>query len=150
MAAPKGNKFALGNNGGKPPKFEAKKHLEEFITQYFESCKPEYDKENNIVSYNYPTTTGLALYLGFASRQSLYDYKDKKEYSYIIKRAITVIESHYEERLNFQGSTGAIFALKNMGWKDKQEIENTNMNLNLTDEEVNKWKEKNKDLLDDY
>jgi len=27
--------------------------------------------------------------------------------------------------------TGAIFALKNMGWVDKQEVANTNLNLNV-------------------
>jgi hypothetical protein len=32
------------------------------------------------------------------------------------------MEAHYESKLNGQYSSGAIFALKNFGWTDKQEI----------------------------
>jgi hypothetical protein len=63
--------------------------------------------------------------MGFASRQSLYDYGNKEDYSYIIKRAKVVIEMSYEQMLLTKASTGAIFALKNMGWVDKQEREIT-------------------------
>ncbi len=38
-----------------------------------------------------------------------------------------MMQIHYEERLNTQYVAGAIFALKNFGWKDKSEIDtNTN------------------------
>jgi len=70
-----------------------------------------------------PTITGLVLYLGFESRQSFYDYEEKKEFSYTIKRARTLIEKEYEEMLQTGNTVGAIFALKNMGWKDKSEVE---------------------------
>ena len=138
MAAPKGNKFALGlTTNGQPPKYETPQELEQRCIKYFQECV---DKEEKA------TITGLALYLGFSSRQSIYDYKEKKDFSYILKRATLAVENAYETN----GTAFDMFALKNMGWKDKQEIENTNMNLNLTEDEIKKYKEKNKDLLDDY
>jgi hypothetical protein len=69
------------------------------------------------------TITGLAYFLGFADRQSLNDYQERPEYSFIIKRARARVEMAYEEKLSGQNVTGAIFALKNMGWKDKTEVE---------------------------
>jgi len=71
------------------------------------------------------TITGLAYHLGFESRQSFYDYEEKTEFTYTIKRARLRIEMIYEERLQEQTCTGSIFALKNMGWKDKNETEYT-------------------------
>lgn len=126
MPAHKGNKYALGNTGGAPPKFDSVDVLSDSIQSYFDDCVPEIEG-GEVVNYNYPTITGLALYLGFASRQSIYDYKEHKEFSYTIKRAMTAIENHYEQRLNYQNATGAIFALKNMGWQD-------NKNIDLKDE----------------
>ena len=122
MAAPKGNIFALGNKGGQPPKYKSAEELEKAITEYFEDKGPVYDDDGSFIRYNPPTVTGLALFLGFFSRQSMYDYGEKKEYSYIMKRARACIENHYENSLNNNSSTGAIFALKNMGWADRQEI----------------------------
>lgn len=69
------------------------------------------------------TITGLCIALGFESRQSFYDYEKNSEFSYIIKRARLFIESDYEALLQTGQCTGAIFALKNMGWSDKQEQE---------------------------
>lgn len=72
-----------------------------------------------------PTVTGLALHLGFDSKQSLYDYRDRPEFSYPIKKALTLIEKYHEEGLSENNVAGRIFALKNMGWKDKAEIEHS-------------------------
>ena len=71
------------------------------------------------------TVCGLALFLGFASRQSVYDYKEKEDCAYIIKRALLRIQGNYELRLHGNNPTGAIFALKNMGWKDNPIIDNS-------------------------
>ena len=68
------------------------------------------------------TMTGLALALGFSTRASIYDYERMPEYSYTIKRAKMIVEQSYELTLRTQYSSGSIFALKNMGWTDKQEI----------------------------
>jgi len=68
-----------------------------------------------------PTVTGLALHLGFADKTTLYEYRDRPELSYPIKKALTLIEKYHEEALGDNNVAGRIFALKNMGWKDKVE-----------------------------
>ena len=85
------------------------------IDAYFKYCKSE--KKPCAV-------TKLAYFLGFASRQSLWDYKKRgDEVSYIIKRALLLIESGLEETLyssNNTSITGAIFSLKaNFRWRDQ-------------------------------
>lgn len=111
MAAPTGNKFALGNSGGRPVYYETPEDLRDACLQYFEYCIENEEKA---------TITGLSLYLGFAARSSLDDYEEKgDEFSYIIKRARLAVENSYE----LSGQTIDIFALKNMGWKDKTEHE---------------------------
>jgi hypothetical protein len=88
-----------------------------------EELEAEVEKYFGITEQSDVTITGLALHLGFESRQSIYDYEKNGEFSYIIKRAKLRVELAYEWRLNSNSCTGAIFALKNMGWKDKQEVE---------------------------
>lgn len=77
------------------------------------------------------TITGLALVLGFESRQSLYDYEKMDGYSYIIKKARLRVENGYEKSLHKQTNSGAIFALKNMGWSDRVE-EKVESNIVIT------------------
>ena len=123
MAAPIGNKFALGlTDSGRPPVYENDEQVKEKIEQYFQSLLNEEGTEY----VTRPTMTGMALFLGFASRQSMYDYAKKEEFSYIITRAQQVIAMSYEEMLLTKVSSGAIFALKNMGWDDKQIIDQNN------------------------
>lgn len=100
----------MENKVGRPPAYKNAKELQEIIDEYLEI-------ETN------KTITGLALYLGFESRQSFYDYEKKEEFTYTIKRARTYIEKEYEELLRKGNAGGAIFALKNMGWHDRQIID---------------------------
>jgi hypothetical protein len=78
-----------------------------------------------------PTVSRLAFFLGYASRQSLYDAMNRNEteeerkISYIIKKALLLIEAFYEESLIGSHAAGPIFWLKNRGWSDKQEIEHS-------------------------
>jgi hypothetical protein len=95
---------------GRPPKYESAEQLQEAIDKYFESTP-------------LLTITGLCLHLGFESRQSFYDLQKNEEFSYTIKKARMRIESAYEELLQSKAFAGAIFALKNFGWTDKQTIE---------------------------
>ncbi len=97
---------------GQPAFFETAESLESAIQAYF-------DKQ--VADSGIITVSGLAYSLGFASRQSLQDYKERDEYSYIIKRALLFVESCYEQKLSGNNPTGSIFVLKNMGWKDKVE-----------------------------
>lgn len=99
---------------GRPRLYDTPEELDAKATEYFTVC------ENNGKP---PTISGLAYFLGFTSRQSLYDYKKEDKFSYTIKRLRLRIESVYEENLhNNQKTSGAIFALKNLGWTDRQEL----------------------------
>lgn len=98
----------------RPRTYDDPQLLHEEIIKYFELCKEANER---------PTVTGLALSLGFASKQSLYDYEKDDRFSYPIKRALTMIECELEKRLENQSVSGIIFALKNMGWTDKTQTE---------------------------
>jgi len=114
-------------HAGQPPIIKNAKELQEKIDTYF---------EDNI---NY-SISELAYELGFCSRQSLHDYeKRNEEYSYIIKRARLKVEIGYEKDLRDPDikPTGAIFALKNMGWSDKVEQEITEHKITIVEPEFN-------------
>lgn len=130
MPAPKGNKFALGNEGGRPPFYDDPKTMESAINDYFENCPDTKVVNIGMSAKELPVYTicGLAYHLGFESRQSFYAYEDKEEFSYIIKRARLRIEMKYEQNLQNNNATGSIFALKNMSWSDKTEIDH-NVNI---------------------
>jgi hypothetical protein len=106
---------------GRPSKFKSAEELEGMINNYFESLK--YVDSDDRERMEPSTITGLALALGFCDRQSLNDYEKKEEFSFIVKRARLMVENSYEKQMLSKSCTGAIFALKNMGWKDKTEVE---------------------------
>lgn len=109
MAAAIGNKYALGNQGGRPANYDTPEELAAACQDFFDWCTTNEVKA---------TVTGLTLYLGFCSRSSLDDQEKRgHEFSYIIRRSKLAVENSYE----LSGQTIDIFALKNMGWKDKFE-----------------------------
>lgn len=69
------------------------------------------------------TLTGMILHMGLCSRSVFDEYAKRKEFSYSVKRAKSIIEEVYESNLHANASAGSIFALKNFGWRDKQETE---------------------------
>lgn len=99
-------------NVGRPPIWNDPDAFAEAVEKYFAEA-----------TIDPPTWTGLALHLGFESRQSLQDYKEKEGFSYPIKKALSRIEANYEKNLFSRNPAGAIFALKNFGWKDKHDVE---------------------------
>src|SRR6185369_3101942 len=127
--------------GGRPPKFSTPEELEAAIESYFEECESKPlmttdadgvetvlrdGKGNPVMNNATPTTAGLALHLGFAERQSLYDQKDRGEnFSVVFKRAISRIFAHHEGRLSENNPTGSIFWLKNHGMSDRTEVEHS-------------------------
>lgn len=111
------------NKVGRPPKYDNVEDLQNAIDSYFDNCKPEHDELGNVIAFNFPSVTGLTLALGFCDKKSLRQYREKEEFAPLIKRALLKVESHYEQRLNMQSPTGAIFALKNMGWEDKHQVD---------------------------
>lgn len=94
---------------GRPPMWDDPAAFEKKVDEYFDTEKT-------------PTWSGLALYLGFESRKSLHDYGQKEGFSYPVKKALIRIEAIYEQRMVQGQAAGPIFALKNFGWTDKQEI----------------------------
>lgn len=140
---------------GRPPKYKTKEEIQEKIDAYFEECKGEVLKDadgnpmidkwgNPIVLGARPLTiTGLALSLGFNSRQALLNYQGKKEFNDTILRAKAQVERYAEERLfDKDGANGAKFSLANNfdGWKEKKEIDadvnsTVTINIELSDDE---------------
>ena len=98
--------------------------LEKIIEEYF------------LTNPDKPTVTGLAHFLGFESRQSMYDYKEREQSSYTIKRAILKIESLHEKNLYGTAPSGSIFWLKNRDWKDSSNIDHSNKDGTLRNIEV--------------
>jgi uncharacterized LabA/DUF88 family protein len=47
-------------------------------------------------------------------------------------------------------ATSSIWRMKQLGEKDKTEVQNTNVDVPLTSDEIESYKKKNKDFLDDY
>lgn len=121
----------------RPPIFETAEQMQDIIDKYFKDCEPEYALDNEgrvlttnkgmpVLKNNPPTITGLALALGFSSRGTIYEYEKKNDqFSYAIKKARLRCENWIEECLycgNIPPAAG-IFALKNYGWTDRQEID---------------------------
>ncbi|QAA31235.1 terminase small subunit [Clostridium manihotivorum] len=127
-----------GKGGGKPLKWKSPKELQNKIDEYFKWA------ENN---KKHVSVTGLAWWLR-CDRSTLLNYENAEENGWLnrlnyetkmkyvsaIKEAKLRIEAEYEDRLFYKNSvTGAIFTLKNnYGWVDKQEIVNTDNNINIT------------------
>lgn len=162
----------MANVGGKPPKYKSKEEIQEKIEQYFEDCKgeplrdadgnPMLDKWQNpiMVGQKPPTITGLALALGFASRQALLNYQGKKEFNDTIMRAKSRVEEYAESRLfDRDGSNGAQFSLRNnfKGWNETEEkrlenereklaLEKRKVESQLADNNEDKFAERLKDM----
>lgn len=130
---------------GRPAKYKTAEQMQELIDKYFKSCEGTVLRDDNdeivydkfgrpiIINQKPPTICGLALALGFSSRQTLLNYQDKDEFMDTITRAKLKIEEYAESRLfDKDGVNGAKFNLINnfKGWKDKQEQEVTATNLN--------------------
>jgi hypothetical protein len=123
---------------GRPPMFESAEQMQELIDKYFEECdgkvltdengNPMRNKDGHIIRDDRRpyTITGLALALGFNSRQALLNYEGKEEFNDTIRRAKARVERYAEERLyDKDGANGAKFSLANnfKGWSEKQQIE---------------------------
>lgn len=113
----------MANPVGRPPMFKTKEALEKKIDEYFANVPTatKHVASGVVVEVPVPTITGLSLFLGFCDRRSFYEYEEKPLFTHTIKKARTFIEKHYEEMLQVGNTTGAIFALKNFGWRDQRE-----------------------------
>ena len=135
MAAPKGNKFAIGNSG-KPKTWATPEKLQQDIEKYFEECDSRiievYDKkEQKVIPIKKPTpytVEGLCEVLD-CDRVTLLNYQKQKgyeEYFSTIKKAKLKIQRNKLER-GLDGDSNpaiTIFDLKNNhGYVEKQEIQ---------------------------
>jgi len=101
--------------------------------QYFTAC------EARRVAITMP---GLAYALGFSSTSSLGKYRKGEgyeEYHEEMNRACLRVEQAtaellYDKRVNV---AGPVFALKNMGWKDKEEDKGPTVNVYLSKDAAN-------------
>lgn len=62
--------------------------------------------------------TGLALFIGFASMDDFVAYEQKGKHKKILRTARLRVEAEYEKKLHLPAPTGAMFALRCMGWAD--------------------------------
>jgi len=112
------------NSVGRKLLFSTPEELQVKIDEYFDKpvdTRTVYVGADKMpINVSVPTITGLALFLGFESRQSFYDYEKRDVFSYTIKKARLRVEREYEQLLQWGNTTGAIFALKNLGWKDEK------------------------------
>ena len=96
---------------GRPKKFNSVDELEILFDEYF----------NNTPREEW-TMTGLCIACDM-DYQTLINYSKKDEYFEPIKKAKMKVHNEYEKDLRRKGRSGDIFALKNFGWRDRQEID---------------------------
>lgn len=128
------------NTAGRKPFYNSPEEMQEKIDEYFKLCEgePLLDSDGVPMRNKYgkiirdgrkpPTITGLALALGFASRQALLNYEAKDAFYDTITRAKSRVEQYTEERLfDKDGNAGAKFSLMNnfKGWKEQQDVNMT-------------------------
>lgn len=141
-------------SAGRPPKYRTAEEMQTKIDEYFKECEGEILRDKNgepiidkwgnavIVRAKPLTITGLALALGFNTRQALLNYQGKEEFVDTILRAKSIVEQYAEERLyDKDGANGAKFSLANnfSGWREKQSIEadvknDITISIELTDD----------------
>jgi hypothetical protein len=100
---------------GRPLKFKTPEDLQAQIDGYFGQAD-----QNPRMVY---TVNGLARALEIDT-DTLLNYEKRDNFSVLIKGAKQRIAEFWESRLAGTTPTGAIFWLKNAGWKDRQEVEN--------------------------
>jgi len=102
--------------GGPPLKYETPELMEKEIAAYFAEC------DEKKIPY---TVTGLALSLGFTSRQALINYEGRDGFIDVIKRAKMRVQNFAEQSLwTVKNPSGIMFHLKNnFGWKDDKSLQ---------------------------
>lgn len=137
-----------------PLRYKSAAEMSAAIEEYFRDCEGHvltdssgktvvYDRNGEpvIVGAHPPTVTGLALALGFKTRQSLLNYQARSDkFNDIITVAKSRCEEYAERRLyDRDGVNGAKFSLTNnfKGWREKP-LEDTSDALSKLDEVLSK------------
>jgi len=115
----KGERFLqVTRKYGRPLKYNDPKEMEERVLEYVEEMS---NKKKPI------TLSGVALRLGMTVSNLKMMAEENTQYSDIVQWILTVYEHSLEERMfSKDGNTSAEqFGLKQLGWSDKQKIENS-------------------------
>jgi len=101
---------------GRPRVIKSPEQFDELVNKYIADCQ-------NADNPKAITLTGMILSLGLTSKEGFYEYQNYDGFSDSVKRARLIVECEYENRLVVGTNAAApIFALKNFGWADKQDI----------------------------
>lgn len=102
---------------GRPPKYNSPEEMQEKIDEYIDYCR---------TNDRIPVQGELAYFLGFESRQSLWDYMQKEEFSYIIRRVKLFCENELNQKA-LKGEANPQIAklnlITNYNYKEKLEID---------------------------
>jgi len=105
--------------------FSSIAELEILLAAYFETVNAN-EKEGSAdksskkkIEPEPPTMSGLAYHLGFKSVSDFEAVEAKGKYSGLLQRARLRVEAEYEKKLHYQSATGAIYALKSLGWCER-------------------------------
>ena len=119
---------------GRPLKYQDPEELQVLIDNYFESCW-SIDSDGVRTQTEPYTITGLGLSIGLSRRQII-EYGNRDLFHNAIKEAKLRCENYAEKiLLSGRNQAGSIFALKNYGWKDVQQLD-VNDITEYTDEEL--------------
>lgn len=113
MAETATDKPPVKHPGGRPLKIPTPEEFTALADAFFAEC----DEKKRPY-----TITGLALACGFSSRRDLINYAQRPEFLHAVNSAKARVEAFAESRLYEGPATGPIFALKNFGWSDTQDI----------------------------
>lgn len=131
----------IKNATGTPARYATPQDMQDRIDEYFANCPDRrtmyFKLKDEVLEKDVPnyTINGLTLFLGYSTKQSFYELCKNPQFSFVVKRARLRIENEYEKLLK-DNSVGAIFALKNMGWIDRQDLrvdieENIHVDLSM-------------------
>lgn len=125
-----GHLFSIGNKGGQPPKYKTHTELHEKLAEYL-----VWEETSSKGKY---TLSGAALFLGFASVQSMYDYEKRDtKFSYVINRFRLFMTHYHEQRLTWVGSfQGSKLWLTNFGGYSEEVTQNQNVQITEVKPEV--------------
>ena len=116
MKKPKAKKEKpKANPVGRPRLFTDPKDFDAKVDSYIQMCQTAEPPKKL-------TYTGLVLALGMCSRDTLCEYGKLPEFSDSVRRAKLFIENEYEQHLFGANTSGVTFALKNLGWQDKLDV----------------------------
>ncbi len=114
MAAPKGNKYAVGNKGGGPTKYQA--DYPQKVEQYIKSCKTKKEL---------PTIAGLSLYL-HCSKPVIEVWKHK--YQEFLYSLMSLLSAQEQKLINkgLKGEYNSVIAKlilsSNHGYAEKKDL----------------------------